>query len=369
MRKQFGFDLSTDESWSYAKHWNIWNYIHKKKVPYAVILERNVSISVPLQNINQYIREKRTMDWDVIFPFDKLQHVNIEMPKPCFLGIHWGMDVYFISLNGAKKLMEKAVLRQGVDEEVLKLSADNEIDVYIDPLNFFDIKDVSLDIPFCRKQEIFKSLMTTPRFSDRDLKLVREILTSLSSLASRFDFKLILFAGSLLGHIRHGGIIPWDDDVDLALDIMDLHKLLTALEYHNDLILKEFTFGKQKWKYYKVWSKSGIPIAGYKHTFPFVDIWLFNRDSHSIKYVGGEIFPMSYCEPYKKVLFENAEYFIPFDSLSCLDIHFPKWREIIKRDSFCHRNEIKRYLPIELDICCNDEGQIIGLQKGSNEAT
>jgi lipopolysaccharide cholinephosphotransferase len=78
-----------------------------------------------------------------------------------------------------------------------------------------------------------------------------EMLTWLDDVCLRHNINYWLSSGTLLGAVRHGGYIPWDDDVDVEMPEADFRRLLTvladeapaagyALQHHsND---KEFIF-------------------------------------------------------------------------------------------------------------------------------
>lgn len=51
-----------------------------------------------------------------------------------------------------------------------------------------------------------------------------DILSEIDRICKKHKIKYFLFDGSLLGAIRHGGIIPWDDDIDIAMTRDEFNK-------------------------------------------------------------------------------------------------------------------------------------------------
>ena len=50
-----------------------------------------------------------------------------------------------------------------------------------------------------------------------------ELLKEFDALCQHHGLRYDLAGGSLLGAVRHGGFIPWDDDIDVCMPRPDLH--------------------------------------------------------------------------------------------------------------------------------------------------
>lgn len=61
-------------------------------------------------------------------------------------------------------------------------------------------------------------------------KTLKTMMLSIDSFMNQFDIHYIITSGTLLGAVRHADMIPWDDDIDLALPESDAYKLIAALD-------------------------------------------------------------------------------------------------------------------------------------------
>jgi len=75
----------------------------------------------------------------------------------------------------------------------------------------------------------------------RKLQLLQlDMLNIVADICNKHNLKYWLDGGTLLGAVRHGGYIPWDDDIDIGLLRKDYNKLLKILpeELPDNLVLQ-----------------------------------------------------------------------------------------------------------------------------------
>ena len=73
-----------------------------------------------------------------------------------------------------------------------------------------------------------------PENLKRHQAVLVELLLALDGICKKHDIPYQLFAGSALGAIRHGGIIPWDDDLDVAMLRSDYERFLEVAKTELD---------------------------------------------------------------------------------------------------------------------------------------
>ena len=69
--------------------------------------------------------------------------------------------------------------------------------------------------------------------------ILMKIILELDRICRKNNIPYALSFGSALGIVNYGGFIPWDDDMDIAIDYFDIPRLVEALK--NDLG-EEFSF-------------------------------------------------------------------------------------------------------------------------------
>jgi len=100
-----------------------------------------------------------------------------------------------------------------------------------------------------------------------------QLLDTFHRLSERHQLDYAACYGTALGHVRHGGFIPWDDDVDVCVPAEQADRLArvlgdmpawTGYAYHPE-------------DFHKVFDKSGAD-AGLPWRWPFLDVFEVPKD-------------------------------------------------------------------------------------------
>ena len=127
----------------------------------------------------------------------------------------------------------------------------------------------------------------------RDLQLAElEILKEFIRICKELNLKYFLDSGTLLGCIRHGGFIPWDDDIDVNMPREDYEMFLEK----GQALLKDKYF-LQNYKTDKEFTQPFAKIRNSETTFIESPVKNLNIN-HGI-YI--DIFPYDGYKPEKKI--------------------------------------------------------------------
>lgn len=117
----------------------------------------------------------------------------------------------------------------------------------------------------------FNSLeIDKPKFTSPEINLqLYQIMKDTHDIFSTFNLPYWIEGGTLLGSIRHKGLIPWDDDLDIQIEEKDIGRLLDLHDKFDKLgyIIIETWFG------FKICPKNGKVVN---------DVNLWNKISSTL---------------------------------------------------------------------------------------
>lgn len=168
-----------------------------------------------------------------------------------------------------------------------------------------------------------------------------EILKEVDRICKKHDIPYWLSSGTLLGAIRHGGFIPWDDDLDIEMLRDDYIRLLNILpdELSDKYVLQtEDSDPNYVYLYAKIRDKNSFikekcqVNQSLKHQGAFIDIFPLEPSSLNICKISAKLFNR-FC--FNQVLCTGIRrWFYHLSRFILLNLVFPSFRSIskLKRD-------------------------------------
>lgn len=78
-------------------------------------------------------------------------------------------------------------------------------------------------------------MIVTPELQPRWNAIIVDVLREFIDICKQQNYTYYVCGGTAIGAVRHHGIIPWDDDIDVAMPRPDYDKFLAfAKDYHSD---------------------------------------------------------------------------------------------------------------------------------------
>ena len=114
--------------------------------------------------------------------------------------------------------------------------------------------------------------------SKANASMLEDLLDNFDRALTSANLTYFLISGSLLGSYRHHGRIPWDDDVDVILNVTeksDIQKALLTLEPNYRLFSTPYT-NSDEWKFF---STKGNPLQNSVHyRSPYIDLFFYREN-------------------------------------------------------------------------------------------
>jgi LicD family/Glycosyl transferase family 2 len=179
------------------------------------------------------------------------------------------------------------------------------------------------------------------KWDESALAQQRNLLARIAAVAETHKLALYLFWGTLLGHVREGGILPWDDDVDLALFDPDADRYAAFRAAIEAAGLRIF----DKTQNSDVWIKicdPASPVQSHKvsWTWPFVDIYIYSTAPKTSDGAWPALaWPRQQVLPGRLTTFEGVSCWEPEQPLALLDLQYSGWRNLEESSVWNHRWE------------------------------
>ena len=149
--------------------------------------------------------------------------------------------------------------------------------------------------------------------------VAREVLAEVDDVLKVHGCEYIMVGGTLLGFVRHGEFMTWDDDIDLLLHFE-----------HIKTLNKQNVFKKLGWFVKEDWyTEEYYLLQIFKHEI-LVDLWparIHPEEPHLLETLAGD-YPIDKTIPPIMVEFEGGVYPIPRDPYYYLDRNIgPSWEK------------------------------------------
>lgn len=170
-------------------------------------------------------------------------------------------------------------------------------------------------------EEDLRATYNTDGSELRTLQLkMLDILVVVTNICDKHNLPYWISGGTLLGAMRHGGFIPWDDDIDIELMRSDYKRLLKILpkELPGNLYLQTPRERSYRLLFSKVRDRNSIihseeeDMARYKEKGVFIDIFSEERSYRWMKNIVDFFYGRAFRRLKRGRPFHSLKYFYEY---------------------------------------------------------
>lgn len=142
-----------------------------------------------------------------------------------------------------------------------------------------------------------------------------EMLKYFDDLCQKHGIKYWLSSGNCLGLVRHGGFIPWDDDMDVEMLREDYLKLEKVFEETDNYVLQTWKNDKGYFlSFAKMRDKRSFLDEGalyddlYDYRGVYIDVFSLEKSNKFIHTICAKVYLRILYKSHKKIYFQSVKY-------------------------------------------------------------
>jgi LicD family len=185
-----------------------------------------------------------------------------------------------------------------------------------------------------------------PVWNDADaLRVMRDMLSKVDDLFLRLDINYVCADGVVLGYARNGRFIPWDGDIDLAVDQAGWQRFITlGAELAERGLGLDLTHDPHMAVIYsreRPMIHSPVEMRGFAHSWPHIEVSAMSEfDQWPGKVIiGGKAIAREYIRPALRARVEGVEVNLPGQPQHYVHAAFgPDCIDTFVPEAFCNRH-------------------------------